>query len=202
MQKGCLFALLLVVGLAVFAGLAFMSTYNGLVSNDERMAATAAQIDNMYERRADLIPQLVATVKGAADFEQSTLTELTEARASAGQIKLPENLTADPEGMQAYFAAQDKVGSALTRFFAVAEAYPQLGATAAFRDLQAQVEGSENRIAVARTDFITSVQTYNTQRRKFPGNVVAGMFGFEAVDQPEGDPASREAPVIDFGADG
>ncbi|RKY22551.1 MAG: LemA family protein [Planctomycetota bacterium] len=202
MQRGLLIAVMILLGLGLVTTCTGFSSYNGLVAGQEDIKAKAAIVDVQYTRRADLIPQLVATVKGAADFEQTTLTELTEARASAGRAQMPANLTSDPEAMQAYYAAQAKVGSALTRFFAVAESYPQLGATNAFRDLQSQIEGTENRIAVAGRDFIEAVQGFNTRRRKFPGVVLAGLFDMAEVPQPEAEPVKRELPVVDFGADG
>lgn len=202
MQKGCLIVVLLVVGLLAFLGITAMSSYNGLVTRQERIQASASQIDNQYQRRFDLVPQLVETVKGVAGFEQSTLMEVTEARASVGRMTLPADVLKDGDSVNKYMAAQGQLGSALGRLFAVSEAYPQLRATDSFRDLQAQLEGTENRIAVARADFIEAVRQYNTGRRTFPANLLAATFNFEEAEVLEGDPAAREVPVIDFSNDG
>lgn len=199
MQKGCLVSLLLAVGLLLFAGLFGVSTYNGMVSKQERIEASAAQIDNVCQRRADLIPNLVATVQGAADFEQETLSQVTEARAAVARTQLPADVVGDPEAMQAYLAAQDQLGSALGRLFAVSESYPQLRATESFLSLQDQLEGSENRIATARNDYIEAVEAYNGSLRRFPGNLIAGAAGFERAATFEAEPEAREVPTVDFG---
>jgi LemA protein len=201
MDRGCLISLITGVVLVLIVGATAMSGYNGLVSDQEMITATTAGIDSMYKRRYDLIPQLVATVKGAADYESGTLQAVVDARASVGQIKMPSELAADPDGLAAYMKAQDGLSSALGRLFAVSESYPQLRATENFLSLQDQIEGTENRIAVARGDFIKAVLKYNTRRRKFPSNLIAGMFEFEPSPTLSADPLVREAPAISFDDD-
>ena len=170
--------------------------YNTMVSGQERVDGAFSEIDNQYKRRNDLLPQLISTVKGSANFEKSLLTEVTAARASVGKAQLPT----DPEARAAYLGAQQQLGGALSRLLVTVEAYPDLKASAGFRDLQAQVEGTENRITNARRDYIERVKEYNTSLRKFPGNLVAGVFGFERVPQLEAATAEeREVPTIDFG---
>lgn len=198
-KSGCLIAVGVVILLALIFGGIFMGRYNGLVGHQERTEAAWSEIDNQYKRRYELVPQLVATVKGAADFERSTLEAVTEARASVGRAQLPAGLPTDPAQLQAYAQAQQGLGAALGRLFAVSERYPELKATQNFLSLQDQLEGTENRIAVARRDYIDAVRAYNTYRRSFPTNFVAGLFGFETVPQLAGDPAERETPKIDFG---
>lgn len=196
-------------GLVVLGGLLLLvlmgggcaaSRYNSLVGGQESVDEAFSNIDNQYKRRFDLTPQLVATVQGAADFEKSVLTEVTEARASVGRVQLPASPSSDPNAMGEYLEAQKGLGSALGRLLVTSERYPQLTATAGFRDLQSQLEGTENRIAVARTDYIAAVKRYNTDMRKFPGNLIASAFGFERMPQLEAaTSAEREAPTIDFG---
>lgn len=189
--------LLLVLGI----GGCGVSRYNGIVTREEGIEASWTEIQNQYKRRFDLIPQLVETVKGAADFEKSTITEVTEARASVGRTQLPDELPSDPAQLEAYMAAQDRLGASLGRLLLVAENYPQLRATANFQDLQNQVEGTENRIAVARRDYIDSVKGFNVAIRRFPGNLIASWFGFEKRPQLEIDAGVQETPVIDFSSD-
>jgi len=185
------------------AGGCAVSRYNGLVAGEEKIDGAFSEIDNQYKRRNDLIPQLVSTVKGSASFEEEVLTEVTEARASVGRLQLPESLPADPAAQAAYVEAQQNLGAALGRLLVVAERYPDLKTTAAFRDLQVQIEGTENRIAVARRDYIDAIKAYNTALRSFPGNVVGGLFGFEKRPQLEAaTSAEREVPTIDFGEGG
>ncbi len=168
---------LLVAGL-VIAALSAVGIYNRLVTLQQGTDAAWAQVQNVYQRRADLIPNLVNTVSGAANFEKSTLTEVVEARASVGRVTLPSGAApTDPQQLAEFERAQGKLGSALSRLLAVAERYPDLKATAAFRDLQAQLEGTENRIAVERGRFNEAVQAYNTAIKRFPAALFAGMFG-------------------------
>jgi LemA protein len=196
--KGCLVGGgLLVVVLAI--GGMLVGTYNSLVGKREGVAAAWSEIDNQYKRRYDLIPQLVETVKGAANFEKSTLESVTEARASVGRVQLPAEVPTDPAQLQAYIAAQQGLGSALGRLLVVAEAYPDLKASAAFRDLQSQLEGTENRIAVARRDYIDAVKDYNTAIQKVPGSLVAGFGDFSPAAQLTMPEAERTAPQVDFG---
>jgi len=196
--KGCLIggglALVLVI-----VGAMLTSSYNGLVTKKEKVAAAWSEIDNQYKRRFDLIPSLVETVKGSANFEKSTLESVTEARASVGRAQLPANVPTDPAQLQAYIAAQQGLGSALGRLMVIAEAYPDLKASAGFRDLQVQLEGTENRIAVARRDYIDSVLAYNTAIQKLPGNLVAGFAGMTPAAQLSIAEPERATPKVDFG---
>jgi LemA protein len=202
MQRGCLIALVIVIVLGLILGMTAMSSYNGLVSGQEQITAKAAGIDSMYKRRYDLIPQLVSTVKGAADYESSTLQAVVDARASVGRMQLSSDVASDPDAMAAYMKAQDGLSSAIGRLFAVSEAYPQLRATEGFLALQDQIEGSENRIAVARGDFIEAVRLYNTKRRSFPANIMAQLLSFEEAPTLTSEPAVREVPVISFDDEG
>jgi LemA protein len=183
----------------VLVGLFLVSAYNGLVASQEGVEGAWAQVQNQYNRRYDQIPQLVETVKGAADFEQETLTQVTEARARVGQAALPENLPTDQAQLDAYIRAQQGLGATLGRLFAVAENYPQLKATQGFLSLQDQLEGTENRIAVARQDYVEAVREFNTRVRTFPRNLIAGTFGFDELPQFSVDDSMSEAPTIDFG---
>lgn len=171
--------------------------YNGLVQQDEIVKNSWNKVQSDYQRRADLIPNLVNTVKGEANFEQTTLTKVIEARASATQIKVsPDDLT--PEKVQQFQAAQGQLSQALGRLLAVSEAYPNLRANDAFRGLQAQLEGTENRIKVARNDFNDAVQTYNTKVRSFPTNIFAGMMGFKQRQGFAAEAGSEKAPSVQF----
>lgn len=153
--------------------------YNEIQARDEAVKAAFSEISNQYQRRADLIPNLVNTVKGAADFERETLEAVVEARAQATSIQVTPELVNDPAALQKFMDAQGQLSSALSRLFAVAEAYPQLKATEAFRDLQAQIEGTENRVTVARGRYIEEVQGYNTLVRSFPAVLTAKVIGAE-----------------------
>ena len=195
---GCIVAVVAVLLLLLIAGLMLMGQYNSLVTLQEGVSAKWSEIDNQYKRRYDLVPQLVATVQGAADFEKSTLDEVTEARASVGRVQLPPGIPTDPAALQSYMQAQQGLGAALGRLFAVAEAYPQLKATQNFLSLQDQLEGTENRIAVARRDYIDAVRAYNTKRRRFPTNFVAGMFGFDTIPQLTIEEGERSTPDVQF----
>lgn len=156
-----------------------ISVNNKLVSAEESVSKSWSQVQNVYQRRSDLIPNLVNTVKGAADFEQSTLTEVIKMRSNANAVKLdPENLT--DSGIEAFQSAQNQLSSAIGKAINLTiERYPELAATQAFRDLQVQLEGTENRISVERGKFNDAVMSYNTMLRKFPNNLLAGMLGFE-----------------------
>jgi LemA protein len=197
-SKGCLLGGGLLVALLAVGGLA-LGTYNGLIAKREKVAASWSEIDNQYKRRFDLIPQLVETVKGSANFEKGTLESVTEARASVGRAQLPAELPTDPAQLEAYIAAQQGLGSALGRLIAIAEDYPDLKASAGFRDLQVQLEGTENRIAVARRDYIDAVLAYNTAIQKQPGGLVAGFAGMTPAVQLSMPEAERTAPKVDFG---
>lgn len=192
---------LVLVGILVVAGVSLFGAYNGLATKKEDVSAKFAAIDSQYKRRADMIPQLVETVKGAANYEKSTLEAVVNARASVGKMQLPADATSDPEAMRRYMEAQNQLGGALSRLLVVAEQYPDLKATQNFLSLQDQIEGTENRITVARSDYVKSVQAYNTKTKTFPGNVIAGMFNFAALPQLESTstPEERQVPKIDFG---
>jgi LemA protein len=194
---GKILVVVLVLVLAV-GGCGVMG-YNGLVSADESVSAKWSDVENQYKRRFDLIPQLVETVKGAADFEKSTITEVTELRASVGKLAVPKGGPETQTQLEDYIKAQDALGRSLGRLIAVSENYPQLKATEAFRDLQVQLEGTENRIVVARRDYIDALRAFNTSVRSFPKNLLARWFGFEKKPQLEFDAAVQEAPKIDFG---
>lgn len=197
-SKGAI-ALVFILLLVGFAGCAGCGTYNGLVTLDESVDRAWADVETQYQRRADLIPNLVNTVQGAADFEQETLESVTSARARATSITITANDLNDPQKMRSFMEAQQELGRSLGRLLAVAENYPQLRATEAFRDLQVQLEGTENRINVARRDYNQAVQTYNTGVRKFPANIVASFFGFERKTPFEADAGAEQAPEVDFG---
>lgn len=172
---------IIVVIVAVIAIIALwgISVNNRLVTADENVQQAWAQVENVYKRRMDLVPQLVATVQGAADFEKSTLTEVTNARAGVEQTQVDPSQLSE-EQIKAYQQAQDKLGKAMANTIKVTvERYPELTATQGFRDLQTQLEGTENRITVERSKFNEAVQGYNTMLRRFPNNIIASMTGFE-----------------------
>ena len=189
---------LVVVGIIVlFVAFSGCSGYNNLVQLDEDVKTKWNQVETQYQRRSDLIPNLVSTVKGAAKFEQTTLTQVIEARSKASQITVdPTKLTA--ENIEKFQSAQGEVSQALGRLMVLTENYPQLRATQQFSDLSAQLEGTENRIATARRDFNESVQTFNTKVRSFPNNLTAGIFGFQPKAGFKADAGAQNAPKIEF----
>lgn len=173
-------------------------SYNNMVQKDEAVTSQWGNVENVYQRRLDLIPNLVNTVKGYANFEQQTLTQVIEARAKATQVNInPDNLNA--ESLKQFQAAQGNLSSALSRLMVVVEQYPDLKANQNFLDLQAQLEGTENRIAVERRKFNETAQDYNTFIRKFPKNIWASIFGFEKKSYFEADAGAEKAPTVDFG---
>jgi LemA protein len=176
--------------------------YNTLQSQDEAIKAGWSEVLNQYQRRADLVPNLVNTVKGYAAHEQSVLMGVTEARAKVGQLQATPELVNDEAALQKFQAAQAELSTALGRLLLVAENYPQLKADASFRDLQAQLEGTENRITVARNRYIQTVQAYNTTVRQFPSNLTAMLFGMQtkANFSVENEKAIAAPPKVDFGA--
>ncbi|MEG1498422.1 MAG: LemA family protein [Bacteroidales bacterium] len=189
--------ILVIVGIIVVIGLWIGSAYNGLVKNDEGVSSAWAQVENVYQRRSDLIPNLVNTVKGSADFERSTLQAVVDARATATQTKVdPSKL--NEQNMAAFEKAQDGLSSALGRLLMVVERYPDLKANQNFRDLQTQLESTENRITVERKKFNDIVRVYNTNIRKFPRNVIAGMFGFDKKAYFKAEEKAATAPAVDF----
>ncbi|MBI1178708.1 LemA family protein [bacterium] len=195
---GCaIIAVLGIVGL-IIVGIAGGS-YNHLVKLSQGVDAQWAQVHNVYQRRADLIPNLVSTVSGAANFEKSTLTEITEARASVGQVKItPGTAPSDPAQLAAFDRAQSQLGTALSRLLVVAERYPELKATSNFRDLQAQLEGTENRISVERGRFNEAVQSYDTAVKSFPAVFYAGAFGFNVKPYFNATAGADTPPKVQF----
>ncbi len=188
----------IVLGVLALIALWVGGTYNSLVQNREKVTASFSNVQTQYQRRADLIPNLVNTVKGDSNFEQSTLTQVVEARSKATSINVDAS-KATPEQMQQYIDAQNGVTSSLSRLIAVAENYPELKATAAYQDLMTQLEGTENRIQVARSDFNEVARPYNARVQTFPTNLVAGMFGFTQRPYFEAAAGSDKAPTVDFG---
>lgn len=178
-------------------GIGGCSSYNGLVKGEESVTAAWAQVESQYQRRADLIPNLVATVKGYAEHESSTLQAVTEARNKATGITIDAN-NMTQEDLNRFQQAQDELGKSLGRLIAVSEAYPDLKANENFKDLQAQLEGTENRISVARQDFNKAAQAYNTSVRSFPKNIFASIFGFEKKAYFQAAAGSEEAPKVEF----
>jgi LemA protein len=196
MKRGSLI-LLVVLGLLLVGGCMTCNVQKSLVTLDENSKSKWGEVQNQYQRRADLIPNLVNTVKGAANFEQKTLTDVINARAKATSIQVdPDKLT--PEKLREFQQAQGELSQALGRLMVVTENYPQLRATEAFRDLQVQLEGTENRITVARKNFNDAVQEYNTKLRVFPNNIFGGIMGFERKGMFEADRNAQKAPQVQF----
>ena len=191
-------ALLLILLVVGFAGCAGCSTYNTLVQKDERVEEAWANVETTYQRRAELIPNLVSTVRGAADFERGTLQDVVEARGRATGITLSADDLDDPAALERYAEAQQALSGALGRLLAISESYPELRATEAFRDLQNQLEGTENRINVARRDYNGTVRDFNTAQRSFPTNLFAGILGFERRVPFEATEGAEQAPVVEF----
>jgi LemA protein len=190
----------LVVLLLVVLGLGAMGSYNGLNSLSQAVDAQWGQVENVYQRRSDLVPNLVATVKGAAAFEKDTFTAVTEARAKVGQVSTGGKAPGSPEAMANFQKAQEGLGSALSRLLVVVEKYPDLKATQNFRDLQAQLEGTENRITVERMRFNEAAQAFNTRRNSFPTVMLAGFFGdrFRERSYFKAQPGADVAPKVAF----
>lgn len=188
---------LVVLGIIAIIALWGINVYNECVSLEENVEAAWSQVENQYQRRADLVPNLVATVKGYAAHEQETLEGVIEARAKATQITIdPANAT--PEQLAAYQAAQGELKQALGRLLAVAESYPDLKANENFKDLQAQLEGTENRITIARQQFNDAARAYNTRVRRFPSNIIASICGFEKKPYFESEEGASKAPEVKF----
>jgi LemA protein len=188
---------LLLLGLVVIAILWVRGIYNRTVEKDEAIAGQWGQVETAYQRRADLIPNLVNTVKGYAEHERETLTEVIEARAKATSVTInPENI--NPQAIQQFQAAQDGLSQALGKLMVVVERYPDLKANQNFLDLQQQLESTENRIAVERRKFNDATRDYNTFIRKFPSNILAGIFGFETKGYFEAAEGSEVAPTVEF----
>ena len=196
---GCGGVLVLLLVVALVAGLWLKGTYNNLVTLDQEVNKKWGDVQTVYQRRADLIPNLVSTVAGAANFEKSTLTEVTNARASVGRVQLdPNKAPTDAAQLEKFQQAQGQLGNALSRLLVVSERYPELRATRNFQELQAQLEGTENRIAVERNNFNTAVQDYNTTLKRFPTNFVGGMFGFQVRPFFASQQGADKAPAVNF----
>lgn len=196
MKKGTITLLVIGVLILIMVG-GTLTTYNGLIAKDEAVATAWGNIQSQYQRRADLIPNLVSTVKGYAKHESETLENVMAARAKATQINVnADNLT--PEKLKQYQAAQGELSQALGRLMAVSENYPNLKANENFSELQAQLEGTENRINESRQIYNSAVQTYNVSVRRFPANIVAGMFGFDKKNQFEAEAGAEKAPKVEF----
>ena len=189
--------LIVIAALVLLLGGCGCNGYNGLVKLDETVKNKWANVESDYQRRSDLIPNLVNTVKGEANIEQTTLQNVISARASATQVKLDAN-DLSPEKIQQYQAAQGQLSQALGKLLMVTENYPNLRANDAFRGLQTQLEGTENRIKVARNDFNDAVAAYNVKARTFPNNIFAGMFGFKTKEGFKAEAGSEKAPEVKF----
>lgn len=187
----------ILLGAVALLAIFFYSTYNGLVNKDESVSKAWSNVETQYQRRSDLIPNLVNTVKGYAAHERETLESVVEARSAATSVSLSaDELT--PEGLARFQQAQDAVRSALGRLIAISENYPDLKANQNFLELQAQLEGTENRIVVARREFNTAAEQYNVTVRRFPANIVAGLFGFVRKPYFEAAAGSEQAPAVQF----
>ncbi len=197
MTKG-LGCLAVVVVIAIVLGLMLMGSYNSLVGLRQGVDAQWANVESAYQRRADLIPNLVATVQGAANFERSTLEAIVNARASVGSAQPGPGITNDPAAFARWQQGQDQLSGALSRLLVVVERYPDLKANANFRDLQAQLEGTENRINVERNRYNEQAQAYNTARQRFPTVLVANLMGFQEKAYFRSAPGSERAPNVDF----
>lgn len=197
----------LLIGCSIGAAILFLvfilfsyavSKYNQLVSLNEEVNKAWSQVENQYQRRFDLIPNLVETVKGVANFEKETYIAVTEARAKVGQIQITPQLLEDPQAFERFQSAQDNLSSALSRLLVAVENYPQLKANENFLQLQAQLEGTENRISVERKRFNEAVQSYNTAIKRFPTNIIAGMFGFREKQYFKAAVEAQTAPKVKF----
>lgn len=197
MKKGCLIAAIAVIAVVVLVGVWVAGLRNSFVTQEENVASAWSQVENVYQRRADLIPNLVATVKGYATHEQETLEGVVNARARATQITVdPDKI--DAESLNRFQEAQGELGAALGRLLAVSENYPELKANEQFLQLQAQLEGTENRIAVECKKFNETVRAYNVSVRKFPGNIAAMIFGFDTKPYFEAAAGAEQAPKVEF----
>ena len=189
----------IIILLVVIIGMSGCNSYNRLVGLSQNVDKKWADVQGAYQRRADLIPNLVNTVSGAANFEKSTLTEITQARASVGQVKIdPTKAPEDSEQLKKYQQSQEQLSGALSRLLVVVERYPELRATTNFRDLQTQLEGTENRISVERRNFNEAVQSYNTVAQRFPGVIFARIFGYKPKPYFQAQAGSENAPKVNF----
>jgi len=193
----------LIFGFVLLFGLTGCGSYNRLITLEQNVNKKWADVQSVYQRRADLIPNLVNTVQGAANFEKSTLTEVTNARASVGRVQLdPSKAPTDAAELEKFQQAQGQLSNALSRLLLVSENYPQLRATEAFQNLQAQLEGTENRISVERNNFNGAVQEYNTALGRFPTNMLNKLFGFQPRPFFTAQPGAETAPAVKFGTFG
>ena len=197
-MRGFLIGLAVVAGIVVIAAMMFGGTYNSLVSSEEGVKEAWAQVENVYQRRLDLIPNLVETVKGYASHEKQTLEAVVNARAAATQIKMSPELLNDPDAMAKFESAQKGLSSALSRLLVTVERYPDLKASQNFLALQTQLEGTENRIAVERRRFNEVARQFNTKIRVFPDNLIAGFFGFRSKAYFQAEEAAKTAPKVAF----
>jgi len=197
MSKGI--GIIIVIAVIIIGAIMWATgIYNNLVGLEENVTQSWSQVENQYQRRADLIPNLVNTVKGVANFEKETYTAVTEARAKVNQINMSPEMLSDPNAFQQFQSAQDGLSSALSRLLVTVENYPQLKANENFLQLQAQLEGTENRISVERKKFNQVVQQYNTTIRQFPGNIIAGFAGFTQKQYFKSAAGSDQAPKVEF----
>ncbi len=187
----------IVLGALILIAMIMGGVYNSLVASRENVNKATADLQSAYQRRSDLIPNLVNTVKGSSSFEQDILTAVVDARAKATQITLSADAT--PEQLQAFQSAQSGLSSSLSRLIAVAENYPDIKSTQAYQDLMVQLEGTENRINTARNDYNETAKNHNVKVQSFPTNLVAGMFGFKTVILFQGDPGVEKSPTVNFG---
>lgn len=186
------------LGAVLIAALWGVGAYNGIVGRNEAVSTAWAQVENQYQRRADLVPNLVEVVKGSSKFEKDTLAAVVEARAKVGQLSVGKDVLQDPAAFKKFEEAQGGLSSALSRLMVVVEKYPELKSTQGFRDLQVQLEGTENRVAVARMDFNHAAQGYNTSIKRFPGSIVAGFGGFKERPYFSAAPEAAKAPAVKF----
>jgi LemA protein len=189
---------LIPVGIIIILVLYGVNVNNGLVNKQENVKEAWSQVETQYQRRSDLIPNLVATVKGAANFEKSTLTAVTEARSKATSIQVDPSKLSDPQVLQNFQQAQSQLSGALSRLLVTVERYPDLKANQNFRDLQVQLEGTENRITVARQRYNDAARGYNTSVRRFPTNLLAGVLGFKSMAYFKAEKGSEKAPQVKF----
>ncbi|HJX98698.1 MAG TPA: LemA family protein [Chthoniobacterales bacterium] len=196
---GCGGLVVILIIIALVCGMALMGSYNRLVTLDQNVNKKWGDVQTVYQRRTDLIPNLVNTVQGAANFEKSTLTDITNARASVGRVQLdPTKAPTDAAQLQEFQAAQGQLSNALSRLLVVVERYPELKSNQNFLGLQAQLEGTENRISVERNNFNGAVQDFNVAVRRFPTNLIAGMFGFSPKPFFQAQQGAEKAPTVNF----
>ena len=201
MNRGCMTGVVVIAGLlflAIILGSFIMQRYNAMYQSREQVNEAWAQVQNVYQRRMDLIPNLVETVKGVADFEKETYTAVSEARSKAGQVTLGPEVLEDPAAFQRFQASQSELSSALSRLLVTVERYPELKANQSFLELQSQLEGTENRIAVERNRFNETARVYNTLIGQIPNNIVAGLAGFKPRPYFEAAPGAEQAPKVQF----